>query len=83
LVQSWDDDYKMMISDLNAKIKDLDNEKNSLVTAIKILQEGKKCEDTGPLNAIKRQSANSPATKKIQAKRYALAVCKLRIATLF
>ena len=47
--------YKMMISDL-------DNEKNSLVTA-KILQEGQKCEETGPLNAVKRQSANSPATK--------------------
>ncbi len=27
--------YKMMISDLNMKIKDWDNEKNSLVTAIK------------------------------------------------
>jgi hypothetical protein len=42
----------------------LDNEKNSLVTTIKILQEGQKCEETGPLNAFKRQSANSPATKK-------------------
>ncbi|CAB3984036.1 nuclear pore complex Nup98-Nup96-like [Paramuricea clavata] len=56
--------YKMMISDLNTKIKDLDNEKNSLVSAIKILQEGQKCEETGPLNAVKRQIANSPATKK-------------------
>jgi hypothetical protein len=55
--------FKMMISDLKTKIKDLDNEKNSLVTAIKVLQEGQKCEETGPLNAVKRQSANSPATK--------------------
>ena len=36
--------FKMMISDLKTKIKDLDNEKNSLVTTIKILQEGQKCE---------------------------------------
>jgi hypothetical protein len=56
--------FKIMISDLKTKIKDLDNEKNSLVTTIKILQEGKKCEETGPLNAFKRQSADSPATKK-------------------
>jgi hypothetical protein len=53
----------MMISDLKTKIKDLDNEKNSFVTTIKILQEGQKCEETGPLNAFNRQSANSPATK--------------------
>ncbi len=32
-------------------------------TAIEILQEGQKCEEAGPLDAVKKQSANSPATK--------------------
>ena len=42
----------MTVSDLNAKIKDLDNEKLSLVTAIKILHEDKKSNKTGPPNGI-------------------------------
>ena len=58
--------YKMVISDLNAKIKDLDNEKLSLVTAIKILHEEKKCQETGPWN--ERQSGNSPASKNKSCK---------------
>ena len=69
--------FKMMISDLKTKIKDLDNEKNSLVTTIKILQEGQKCEETGPLNAFKRQSANSPEIKNSSSR----AVCTSGIQT--
>ena len=69
--------FKMMISDLKTKIKDLDNEKNSLVTTIKILQEGQKCEENGPLNAFKRQSANSPAIKNNSSR----AVCTSGIQT--
>ena len=58
--------YKMIISDLNAKIKDLDNEKLSLVTAIKILHEENKCQETGPWN--ERRSGNSPASKNKSCK---------------
>jgi hypothetical protein len=66
-----------MISDLKTKIKDLDNEKNSLVTTIKILQEGQKYEETGPLNAFKRQSANSTEIKNNSSR----AVCTSGIQT--
>ena len=58
--------YKMIVSDLNAKIKDLDNEKLSLVTAIKILHEDKKCHETEPSN--ERQNGNSPALKNNSSK---------------
>jgi hypothetical protein len=46
----------------------LDNKKNSLVTAIKILYKDQKCKEPGQFNAVKRQRANCPAMKNNSSK---------------
>ena len=56
--------YKMIVSDLNARIRDLENEKNSLVTSIKLLQEDHKIEENRTFKVVRRQKAINNSREK-------------------
>ena len=45
-------DYKFIVTDMKAKIKDFKNERNSLITVIKILQEDQKYGETNKWNVV-------------------------------
>jgi hypothetical protein len=47
--------YKFIVTDMKAKIKDLENEKNSLITVIRILQEDQKQDESNAWNTVGRQ----------------------------
>ena len=50
--------YKYIISDLNTKIKELEDEKKSLITAIKIVQNDQKMHQESAWNVVKNRKPN-------------------------